>query len=376
MSRSKRWCFTLNNPTADLIFNPATMAYLVYCRERGEEGTEHFQGYVRFKVRKALNTVRGVFPNAHWEVSKGSEQQNRDYCTKEPIDGRIYEYGVFDPTQGNQGRRSDLAVVCEALKTKKKEEVFIENIELYVRYSGGLDKAAELLKGSIPAERDIHTIVLWGETGTGKSHRAHRFSPDAYYGTVGVGTFDKYDGESVVVLDEFDPLTIPLEQILQWTDKWRCQLKCRYANKWARWTTIIIISNLEPGRWYLTAEPRQRDALFRRLSAPMGKVFQVLGVEQELDLEFWKPPINELAKMVRTELLRASPRSPTPPMDPQILNGDVPIVPLADAETLRMKRTTSSPLPSLVLLWDEPPLQRQRVLGPNEAGSSSEMVDL
>ena len=58
---SMRWCFTLNKP-GDWrpVFKPEHMAYLVYQLERGEQGTLHVQGYVRFHNRKRIQTVKNV----------------------------------------------------------------------------------------------------------------------------------------------------------------------------------------------------------------------------------------------------------------------------------------------------------------------------
>ena len=53
MSRSRGYCFTINNPTgwdeADIEGLSTAAEYYVYGRETGEEGTPHLQGYVRFK---------------------------------------------------------------------------------------------------------------------------------------------------------------------------------------------------------------------------------------------------------------------------------------------------------------------------------------
>lgn len=301
---SKRWCFTVNNPGEwRPLFMPETMDYLCWELEHEADtstgiaaGTPHIQGYVRFKTDKRLGPAKELICNAaHMEPARGNEAQNRTYCGKE---GHIVEQGVFDGEIGarrGQGRRTDLSTALDKLKAgTPKMQVFMEHPELLVKYPAGMEKAAEALAGLPPPERPIHNTMLFGQTGTGKSHRVHHAFPDAYVATVGVGTFDRYAGETTVILDEFEPSLVPIQELLQWLDKWRCQVKCRYSNKWARWTHMIIISNIEPRLWYPLEHPPQREALRRRLDWPMGQVFEVKDREQEINLNWFEgldPPV-------------------------------------------------------------------------------------
>lgn len=296
MAKVARWAFTVNNPEAwRPVFDADTMEYLCYEIEHGAQGTEHVQGYVCFKGRKALATVKGkLCQEAHLEAAKGSEEQNRTYCNKE---GGIVEYGTYEAARGSkQGHRTDLTSAIEKLKSGvPKTTVFMEHPELLIKYPAGMEKAAEMLLGAPELKRETHNTVLWGETGTGKSHRAHIGFPEAYFTTAAQkGTFDHYCGEKVVVLDEFDPLQIDIQQLLQWLDVWKVQLQCRYANKWARWTHLIICSNLNPDQWYVLAADALRQALRRRLTAPLGKVYNVKDKKDVIDLNWWvAPPASE-----------------------------------------------------------------------------------
>jgi len=296
--RTNRWCFTVNNPGPwRPLFQPEQMDYLCWemehegVAETGQAaGTPHVQGYVRFKARKRLDAAKELInPGAHLEPAKGTEQQNKDYCSKE---GHLVEHGTFDANQGAQrGRRTDLTTALDKLKAgTPRQEVFMAHPELLVKYPSGMEKAAEILIGPPPLVRDIHNTVLFGETGLGKSHRVHNAFPEAYVATVGVGTFDRYAGELTVILDEFEPTQVPIQELLQWMDKWRCQVKCRYSNRWARWNHLVIISNVEPRLWYQMEHPPQRDALRRRLDFPMGQVFEVTSIEQDINLHWMDPP--------------------------------------------------------------------------------------
>jgi len=110
--RYTRWCFTVNNYTFEPVLH-STMDYLVYGRERGESGTPHLQGYVRFKTPKSIVSVKNMIDaRAHLEKAKGDEKSNREYCTK---DKDFVEFGKFDEKAGRQGHRSDLEDVTKEI---------------------------------------------------------------------------------------------------------------------------------------------------------------------------------------------------------------------------------------------------------------------
>lgn len=110
----KRWCFTLNNYTAEeeascLEFFREHCTYGVYGREVGESGTPHLQGFVILHRQQRLSFLRRRLSNrAHFEGSRGTSVEAANYCKK---DGDFIESGTV-PTVG-QGRRSDLAALIE-----------------------------------------------------------------------------------------------------------------------------------------------------------------------------------------------------------------------------------------------------------------------
>lgn len=96
---SKHWCFTVNNYSAaddDLLKalgTAASVSYLVYGYETGEQGTPHLQGYVAYATRKRFNSVKSDLPRgAHIEQRKGTAVQAAEYCKK---DGVFQEFGTI-----------------------------------------------------------------------------------------------------------------------------------------------------------------------------------------------------------------------------------------------------------------------------------------
>lgn len=85
--KSRAWAFTLNNYTDQeyvSILENSRSEYLVVGKEVGENGTPHLQGYVRFSNAIRLSSLKKILSGrAHFEIAKGSPEQNFKYCTKE-----------------------------------------------------------------------------------------------------------------------------------------------------------------------------------------------------------------------------------------------------------------------------------------------------
>lgn len=71
----------LGNLRASL--GPNGPSYYCFGLERAPStGQEHVQGYVRYQNARTLSSVAKAYPGAHFELAKGTFQQNRDYCAK------------------------------------------------------------------------------------------------------------------------------------------------------------------------------------------------------------------------------------------------------------------------------------------------------
>ena len=87
-TQSKRWCFTINNPTEEDHFwedseNDEQIDFLVVQYEVGEQGTPHYQGFLILKRKNRLSWLKNNFNSrAHWEKTRGSDMQAYQYCVK------------------------------------------------------------------------------------------------------------------------------------------------------------------------------------------------------------------------------------------------------------------------------------------------------
>lgn len=86
---AKRWCGTHNNYTeaqllAYIAIATRMHAYYIIGQEGATEGhTPHLQMYFEFPEKVRPMTVFRELPGAHWEVARGSREENIEYCSKE-----------------------------------------------------------------------------------------------------------------------------------------------------------------------------------------------------------------------------------------------------------------------------------------------------
>jgi len=163
-------------------------------------------------------------------------------------------------------RANTINKIPTQLATKSMKEIAREYPTQFVKFHSGLLALHLLNKEKPPAERNVAVTLLWGETGTGKTHRVRKAHPTGYTIRAGRGPFDNYNGEETVIFDEFDSKDWPITDMLMYLDKWECPLNCRYQNKYAAWSRIFIITNLDPKDLYTFEDERRRAAFMRRIN--------------------------------------------------------------------------------------------------------------
>lgn len=274
------WCFTLNNygdvrPT----FDEEKHEYLVYgFEEAPTTGTPHLQGYIRLKKRQRLASLARWLPRASFTLCRGTEGENRIYCTKS---GNFVEHGVFVAERNQQGRRSDLEAIRERIKRGETMATIADGyFGDFVRYHSGFARAIDLIGPRAAIQREMKTFFLWGETNLGKTHRIMTGYPEAYK-IVGFprNPWDNYAGQSILFLDEFTDQW-PVTEINGILDKWAYTIQARYRNYQAAWTTVFIASNYDLLQLYPNEPPQLRAAFRRRITATI----EIVSREQELPI--------------------------------------------------------------------------------------------
>lgn len=256
MSRSRCFCFTLNNYTDEEVLHVQGLdcRYLVFGREIGENLTPHLQGYIAFELQKSFAAVKKLIPRAHLEAARGSPKQAADYCCK---DGDVFEKGVRPMSQKEKGEcgRQSIKERWTLAEAGKFDELPPENIRTYEYIHR---------KSVIPVDNDkMDNLWIQGLSGCGKS----RYCRDTYPGffTKGMNKWwDGYNLEEVVVLDDFDPKNEEFmsRNLKIWSDHYAfpAEVKCGMMN--IRPKVFIVTSQYTIDRCF--QEPETRDAIKRR----------------------------------------------------------------------------------------------------------------
>lgn len=263
----RRWVFTLNNPDEEL--QPATWPgckFAIWQKERGEEGTPHYQGYLELDTPRRLVWCRGIIPRAHWEPARGDQADCIRYCSKD--DTRIegpWEHG--DRNWRKPGKRNDL----EGMRKRIKEgatahEISDEYFADYIRYHAGIDKVIAQQEPQRTWRSRLH--LIWGPPGSGKSSLVRDLYGGSLYSHNSGHWWDHYCGQRTILLDDFDGSCLPFRTLLQLADRGPLQLERKGGMRSIAPYDIFIVSNKAPQDWYDATRIRV-DALWRRVDTVM-----------------------------------------------------------------------------------------------------------
>jgi len=183
MSKTRGYCFTINNWTDDDCLGIMEMCeylevqYLIAGFEVGEQGTPHIQGYVYFKNPCNFSHFNEYIPRAHNLVAKGSAEHNETYCSKE---GNAWVYGEV-PTKG----RATWDKIEDAMNDPRS------NPHLYNQYKKSYDRIINDERAKVDRVTTVEEVEFIDDD-----------LPFAHDETVGM--YDTYNGEDVCIMDPIE----------------------------------------------------------------------------------------------------------------------------------------------------------------------------
>ncbi len=261
-TRRRNWCFTdytLRDMSEVYQENKDIIRFVAW----GEEicpttKRKHHQGWIQFLNPKDMRPVsRLIGGNPHLEPCFGTEFDNDKYCRK---DGKYKSRGRFV----SQGQRSDLESIKKIIDDGGTMLDIMDNhFGDFVRYHPGFQKAIQLVADkNTPAWRDVEVEVYKGSTGTGKTRRAMEHNPYLIGGDE-LQWWDGYEGQDTICIDEYAN-NMSCTTLLRLLDGYKKRLAIKGGFTWARWTKVIITTNLD--ELHGNAMFEHREALKRRIT--------------------------------------------------------------------------------------------------------------
>ena len=281
---------TINNPADHgyhhqrikeiLITHFTTLRYFCLADEIGEQGTYHTHIYVVFSSRVRFKTVQKHFEKAHIDIAHGTAESNLNYVRKTgkwehtdkaetSVEGTFEDWGNF-PEQ--KGRNLDMQELYEMVKNGYSNAEILAINNDFVLQIDKMDKLRTMLltekyKGT--RRLNLKVIYIYGETGTGKTSGIldKHGDENVYRITDYKNPFDGYSCQPVLAFDEYRS-QLRISDMLQYCDIYPVELRARYANKYACYHTVYIVSNWTLEDQYKNIQdenPESWNAFLRRI---------------------------------------------------------------------------------------------------------------
>jgi len=253
----RNYCYTLNNYTLEEYNALQTVEckYQIIGKEIGEKGTPHLQGFISFKSARSFNAVRKLMKRWYIEPCKGNAESNIKYCMKE---NNFIEIGESP----RQGKRSDIKIAKEmAIAGKSMKEIVLEvNSFQAIR-------CAELVKKYVETQRNFKTYVYWfyGPTGGGKSRCAQEMFPEAYWCMSTGKWWEGYDGQEVVVINDYRKDFCKFHELLNLLDRYPMRVECKGGSRQFTSKTIVITTPKDPVTTWENRTDEDLGQLMRRI---------------------------------------------------------------------------------------------------------------
>lgn len=270
--------------------------YSIFQYEVGASGTPHFQGFIIFTIAKRFTTIKSYLPFGHFEKCKGSNAQNRAYCSKSEtkISGP-YEDGEF----AEERARTDVSEFINLVQSgAKKTELAKLSGNLYLKERNKIEQIyADVFEDYSCRCRDVEVTYIYGDSGIGKSTYVRRkiglvdtFFVHKYDNSM----FTNYKYQNNLVLDEFAG-QIDIQALNQMLDVMPFEMRGLNCLKYGAFHNVYIISNYKPTELYKDIrknEPKIFKSFMRRLHTILRiDEFGVEHIERETE---WEPCTNEI----------------------------------------------------------------------------------
>jgi hypothetical protein len=239
--------------------------YLCYQVEYTSDGKRHLQGYLQLYAghEATMRTVKKYLQYnwVHLEPSRGSSDENRDYCSKlqSAEEGTFVEHGtIFDC----QGTRTDWHQINDMINAGASLNTIINTYPAKMPFINCIEKRIAVAQRAKLKNKEYEKPVVIVKTGTAGTKKTGaclydddgKPLQDVYQlepGNTNDGElwFDGYNGEKTLLIDDFYG-NIKYSYLLRLLEGHGGRLPVKGGFAYKNWNKVYITSNDHPSTWY------------------------------------------------------------------------------------------------------------------------------
>jgi hypothetical protein len=280
-SRSRKWLITINNPEEkgftreyikEILGSMKQVRYWCMADEYGECKTPHVHIFTAFNQAVKFSYIKKRFEGGHFDICRGTSQENRDYVFKEgnhekskKVEGHLpetrEEWG--DMPLERKGVRNDLADLYDMVEDGVSTHDIIKENPHHMMNSERIERVRQMILEEKYKKtfRELTVTYVHGETGRGKTRDIlEKYGYEKVYRITDYNhPFDKYNGQDVIMFDEFRN-SLKMQEMLQYLEGYPLALPARYVNRQACYTKVYIVSNWDFHKQYAEIQKRDIDS--------------------------------------------------------------------------------------------------------------------
>lgn len=222
--------------------------YYVIGEEIGEKGTPHLQGTVCYKNARSMTAIiKRFYKEIHWEPVRDLPGSIK-YCKK---DEKFITWG--EEPKG-KGTRTDLINITQEIKDGKSTKDILETYgDKALRITHHINNVRRIIREE-KRNWTMDVRIYIGPPGSGKTRAVwDEFGIDNVYPKMVGKWWDNYNGETCVLIDDFDPdncYGIMYDFYLKLLDRYPMMIEWKGGSGQFCSKTIIFTSNYGIDDWF------------------------------------------------------------------------------------------------------------------------------
>lgn len=231
-------------------------SFFVFQLEEGSKtGYDHFQIFAQWESPTRFSSIRKAFMSRGWSVQYVAPRQFSvssclAYCSK----AKTRIEGPWNRGEAQLPATDEKTLLLDTENNLAEGLTTVDDLLLnpetrpavrrHLAYFRAIEEASLRSRWS-KTDRSVTTHFLWGPPRTGKTwgltHERYSYG-DFYMVTDWSHPWDSYGQQRVLILDEFEA-QCEFHLLCQILEGYPLELSARYANTWAAWSEVWIISN-------------------------------------------------------------------------------------------------------------------------------------